>query len=33
VSVVGSGGPERAGVRLTKADIESALEFRDTDQR
>ena len=33
VSVVGSGGPERAEVRLTKADIESAPEFRYTDQR
>ena len=33
VTVVGSGGPQSAEVRLTKADIESAPEFRFADQR
>jgi sporulation protein YlmC with PRC-barrel domain len=32
VAVVGSGGPERAEVRLTKADIENAPAFRYADQ-
>jgi len=32
VPVVGSGGPQAAEVRLTKADIESAPEFRYTDR-
>jgi sporulation protein YlmC with PRC-barrel domain len=33
VAVVGSGGPERAFVRLTKADVENAPEFRYGGQR
>jgi sporulation protein YlmC with PRC-barrel domain len=33
VKVVGSGGPERAFVRLTKADVENAPEFRYSGQR